>query len=91
MASYKEVPPPGRKRGFLFRYSVVSMTRFNWEQSLLLIHVTFFLLGSYCSLKITLKNFLDPDIGAEPPELNTFVFFSVLVQLALGLFNSIRG
>ena len=91
MASYKEVPPPGRKRGFLFRYSVVSMTRFNWEQSLLLIHVTFFLLGSYCSLKITFKNFLDPDIGAEPPELNTFVFFSVLVQLALGLFNSIRG
>ena len=70
---------------------MVSMARFNWEQSLLLIHVTFFLLGSYCSLKITFKNFLDPDIGGEPPELNTFVFFSVLVQLALGLFNSIRG
>ena len=79
-------PPPGRKRGFLFRYSVVSITRFNWEQSLRLIHVTFFLLGSYCSLKITFKNFfLDPDIGAEAPELNTFVFYSVFVQLARAL------
>ena len=83
--------PPGRKRGVLFRYFVVSITRFNWKQSLPLIHVTFFLLGSYCSLKITFLNFLDPDIGAEPPELNTFVFYSVLVRLALGLFNSIRG
>ena len=83
--------PPGRKRGVLFRYFVVSITRFNWKQSLLLIHVTFFLLGSYCSLKLTFLNFLDPDIGAEPPELNTFVFYSVFVQLARWLFNSIRG
>ena len=89
--AYMRKYPPGRKRGVLFRYFVVSFTRFNWKQSLLLIHVTFFLLGSYCSLKITFKNFLDPDIGAEPPELNSFVFYFVFVQLALGLFKCIRG
>ena len=46
---------------------------------------------SNVDLKITFLNFLDPDIGAAPPELNTFVFYSVFVQLARWLFNSIRG
>jgi len=61
----------------VYNWPRIHYLNFDWQlEPVVTAHLCNFLsAGPYCSLKITFKNFLDPAVGAEPPELFLSLLF----------------